>query len=601
MQQKRVNDKLYVLDFNPYEITEDTDVDIIYVQQEKYDEYVELNPSLADKIKTINYLVYTVKKKEWADDEPSPSEKKETGLNFNASYYTFNQGDTGNFTDFIDNPNNLDYLINIIDQNGYTLDQSDNEYITWDGELNYTVQNNFTSGLTILLDRAEDDEWYGVSGVSETIILPNENEQQEQEAAICSTFDEQTDALDIYLTPEILSDMIADNKTSDIIANILNYRYVMEAKYVEDGTLFRGQLWVHYNDDGNIHIGIDDGAFRHIFTITKNGLGGMNSDSIEFYSNTGWVILHKPSNTDFYAVYLDGQSNTRYIKTDKLYEDANDNDLNYNQSFINCPFGMAWNISDNGSYSASFMSSKSNAVQPYIDRYIIAENLNTLPTNEFGIQSVEMVTTDTHSTLTVTYPEGEQWYVALENFVWLHADALSDYVISAGHEVTVFLDGSYDQTTATHVYAVSGINQSDINGNSFTMPNNNVTVNAEFWQATDVDLQVHYGDNEVHHLILAANFGPGTTDAELQVAQYIGYYEVDGSMENQEFTANDVEWSCAVPEITFNLVGDGSHSHWCISCDSSYTPDGSETATVSLVQGLHYVGSKEYTIIGEGS
>ena len=46
MKQVKQNNILYVLDTEAYEITQDTDVDIIYVPEDSYNDYVELNPTL---------------------------------------------------------------------------------------------------------------------------------------------------------------------------------------------------------------------------------------------------------------------------------------------------------------------------------------------------------------------------------------------------------------------------------------------------------------------------------------------------------------------------------------------------------------------------
>lgn len=66
MQQKKINDILYVFDFTPYEITQDTDAEIIKVQEESYAGFIALNESLADKIVKYNYNMMTVQPLEWA-------------------------------------------------------------------------------------------------------------------------------------------------------------------------------------------------------------------------------------------------------------------------------------------------------------------------------------------------------------------------------------------------------------------------------------------------------------------------------------------------------------------------------------------------------
>lgn len=73
--QKKVGDALYVLDLTPYTITKDTDVSIIYVQNEQIKGYKELNTELASKIHGFNQFIMTVLPRPWADDgdEPEPT------------------------------------------------------------------------------------------------------------------------------------------------------------------------------------------------------------------------------------------------------------------------------------------------------------------------------------------------------------------------------------------------------------------------------------------------------------------------------------------------------------------------------------------------
>ena len=66
MKQKKINDILYVFDITPYQITEDTDAQVIKVQEECVASFKELNESLADKIVAYNYHVACVNVPEWA-------------------------------------------------------------------------------------------------------------------------------------------------------------------------------------------------------------------------------------------------------------------------------------------------------------------------------------------------------------------------------------------------------------------------------------------------------------------------------------------------------------------------------------------------------
>ena len=58
--QKKVGNALYVFDTTPFTITEDTNAEVIYVQEECLKGYLELNTELESKIKTFNQWVLCV-------------------------------------------------------------------------------------------------------------------------------------------------------------------------------------------------------------------------------------------------------------------------------------------------------------------------------------------------------------------------------------------------------------------------------------------------------------------------------------------------------------------------------------------------------------
>lgn len=64
--QKKVGNALYVFDTTPFTITEDTNVEVIYVQNECLKGYLELNTELESKIKTFNQWVLCVNAP-WSD------------------------------------------------------------------------------------------------------------------------------------------------------------------------------------------------------------------------------------------------------------------------------------------------------------------------------------------------------------------------------------------------------------------------------------------------------------------------------------------------------------------------------------------------------
>ena len=64
--QKKVGNALYVFDTTPFTITEDTDAEVIYVQNECLKGYLELNTELESKIKTFNQWLLCVNAP-WSD------------------------------------------------------------------------------------------------------------------------------------------------------------------------------------------------------------------------------------------------------------------------------------------------------------------------------------------------------------------------------------------------------------------------------------------------------------------------------------------------------------------------------------------------------
>lgn len=73
MKQVKVNDILYVMDTEAYAITADTNVDIIYVPEDSYLDYVALNPTL--ELTRYNYRTIRVTKPEYdVPEPPTPSD-----------------------------------------------------------------------------------------------------------------------------------------------------------------------------------------------------------------------------------------------------------------------------------------------------------------------------------------------------------------------------------------------------------------------------------------------------------------------------------------------------------------------------------------------
>ena len=78
MQQKKIDNDLYVFKQEAYEITQDTDAEKIFIQLELVDAFKALNEGLASKIVPINYNLFQVTKPIYADyinaDDPAPDQ-----------------------------------------------------------------------------------------------------------------------------------------------------------------------------------------------------------------------------------------------------------------------------------------------------------------------------------------------------------------------------------------------------------------------------------------------------------------------------------------------------------------------------------------------
>lgn len=84
MKQKRLNDILYVYSLEPYVITSDTDADIIFVQEELFDDYKKLNPTL-NQLAKKNYDILTVITPKWNEYRYLPEEKEDPNVPLNLS------------------------------------------------------------------------------------------------------------------------------------------------------------------------------------------------------------------------------------------------------------------------------------------------------------------------------------------------------------------------------------------------------------------------------------------------------------------------------------------------------------------------------------
>lgn len=149
MKQKLLNDILYVYSLEPYEITEGTTASIIFVQEELFEEYKALNPSLTQLAKK-NYNVLTTKEPEWNkyihmddegdDPEPFPIIKVDPTLEWSEVIATAQIGEENTYPTLI-NPDNLPVVYNTDESSVATINQEG--VVTLVGEGTVTISAYF--------------------------------------------------------------------------------------------------------------------------------------------------------------------------------------------------------------------------------------------------------------------------------------------------------------------------------------------------------------------------------------------------------------------------------------------------------------------------
>ena len=120
MKQKKINNILYVFQVTPYQITEDTDAEIIKVQLESYDGFIALNQSIKSKFAKYNYNMFTVQQQEWADYVDA---KEDAGLAWSAESANAVIGETNTYPT-LTNPNSLTVTYESTNTDIATVNQS---------------------------------------------------------------------------------------------------------------------------------------------------------------------------------------------------------------------------------------------------------------------------------------------------------------------------------------------------------------------------------------------------------------------------------------------------------------------------------------------
>jgi len=153
--QKRIEDKLYVFDLVPFEITDGTDAEVIYVQYEHVAGYKKLNAELADKITGFNQFIMTVNPPVWAQAEPEPGPEPEP----QGHTLTFSTNDSSKFTMTINgdsyNPSDGNWA-NIMENYVIRIYPADN-MSKYDDQSNLTVDNDDPFGTCWVATMPDND------------------------------------------------------------------------------------------------------------------------------------------------------------------------------------------------------------------------------------------------------------------------------------------------------------------------------------------------------------------------------------------------------------------------------------------------------------
>lgn len=247
MKQKKITNILYVFDITPYQITEDTDAEVIKVQEECVAGFKELNESLANKIVAYNYHVMCVQVPEWAPyvDEPDPVSPE---LAWSANTATVTIGADDNVFPTLSNPHSVTVYYASGNESVATINESTGEITL--------VAEGYT---TIYANNGQGDETYESQTVSYALTV--------EQAAV-----------DTY-TVTIDADGLTDQNTE---FKINGETVTLDGSYtVDSGSYFEFWPLVSYSDFSVTGLTFDDTA----------GSEHWYSDAI--YTNVNYVISYK--------------------------------------------------------------------------------------------------------------------------------------------------------------------------------------------------------------------------------------------------------------------------------------------------------------------
>lgn len=253
MKQKKLNNILYVFDITPYQITEDTDAEVIKVQEECVAGFKELNESLADKIVAYNYHVMCVQVPEWAPyvDEPDPTPKENPELAWSAESATVTIGAGDNVFPTLTNPHSVTVTYSCDDPSAVSIDQST-------GEITLVA-----AGSSLIIATFAGDETYESQTVSYSLII------QEAVTDITITFNAQN------LTSENVTVKSNGTETTLESSYVCHNGDILEFFPLEDPTYYTASGMTGYDDTvGQEHwwytVGNADATIGLTYTALQN-------------------------------------------------------------------------------------------------------------------------------------------------------------------------------------------------------------------------------------------------------------------------------------------------------------------------------------------
>lgn len=165
MKQKLIDGVLYVYSFEPYIITEDTDAKVIYVQEELFNQYKVLNPTLSQLAKK-NFNIITAYTPEWNIYRYMPDESPSIVLNTAVLSFenTSMEGNTITLDDSVGTFNLFESAYGVTTQ--YSSSYTNVATINEDGDVTIS-----SYGTTVITAYSSGDETHDPYNEDYTLII----------------------------------------------------------------------------------------------------------------------------------------------------------------------------------------------------------------------------------------------------------------------------------------------------------------------------------------------------------------------------------------------------------------------------------------------